>query len=292
MVNSAYSLIEHLGKTLWASRWREGCLAVYSAYFDASGQETDKYVAVSGFIVHANTWIDWERDWLECLVRREIVNKHGDPEFHMSDCANCEYFFEGWEETREQERQHLLHDLADIISSHLSRKASCIIKVDEYIKHIDQDLREDFGMSGAYVLGGRTCAARIKEWCKKEKLPALPDVKFFFEHGDPKELQLDLRHRFLEDDYPEPLFMRKKNRYSDTGKLLDHGLVPFQASDILAYLTNQDAKFSNRRDWGKKQNIRWMHEQLSPIPEPTCNFPPDYFAGINTLLRVCKHNLL
>src|SRR6185295_7690500 len=103
MVNSAYSLIEHLGKTLWASRWREGCLAVYSAYFDASGQETDKYVAVSGFIVHANTWIDWERDWLECLVRREIVNKHGDPEFHMSDCANCEYFFEGWEETREQE---------------------------------------------------------------------------------------------------------------------------------------------------------------------------------------------
>ena len=59
---------------------------------------------------------------------------------------------------RRESANILLHELSEIIDGHLSRKASCIIKVDEYIKHIDHDLREDFGMTGAYVLGGRACA--------------------------------------------------------------------------------------------------------------------------------------
>lgn len=265
---------------------------MFSAYFDASGQETDKFVTVSGFIVHANIWIDWERDWLSCLEQRKILNKHGIPEFHMSDCANYVEFFKGWE-AREDDRQNLLHELIEIINGHLGRKVSCVVNVDEYIKHIDEDLREDFGMTGAYVLGGRTCAARVKEWCREEKIPAISDVKFFFEHGDGPELQANLKERFLDDDYPEPLFKLKRNKYSTkTGELLDYGLVPFQAADVLAYLTNTHAKFSNRDNWGKKQKIRWMLEQLSPIPEQTCSFPPDYMKGINTLLRVCKHNLI
>jgi hypothetical protein len=284
-----YSLTEYIAKAIWFSRWREGIFAVFSVYFDASGDESDKdvkHIAVSGFIAHADIWTEWEKDWLECLNRNEILNEKGLLEFHMSDCANYRYFFDGWRK-RERERQCILHELIQIINGHLGRKASCIINVEDYKKYIDEDLRKAYGMTGAYVMGGRTCAARVKEWCRKEKVPALPDVQFFFEHGDGKELQANLKERFLDDDYPEPFFKRKRNKYSSTGELLERGLVPFQAADVLAYLTNLDAKFSNRDHWGEKENIRWMFNKLAPIPEPTCTFPPDHMLGMNTLMRVC-----
>ena len=73
---------------------------------------------------------------------------------------------------------------------------------------------------------------RVKEWCRMKKVPRLSDVKFSFEHGDGTELQANLRDRFLDDEYPEPLFRTKKNRYSDIAVRLDYGLVPFQAADV------------------------------------------------------------
>jgi hypothetical protein len=291
---SPYSLVEHLAKAVWFSRWREGHLAVFSAYFDASGSEADvqaKYVAMSGFIAQADLWTEWEMQWLECLERNKIFNKHGVPEFHMSECANYRYSFDGWRE-KERERQSLLHELVEIIKTYLGRKASCVVSVDDYRKYIDEDLRKAFGMSGVYVMEGRTCAARVKEWCRKDRVPALPDVQFFFEHGDGDQLQADLLNRLMDDEYPRPIFKSKKDRYSRAGELVDHGLVPFQASDVLAYLTNIEAKFAERPHWGDKQNIRWMLNDLSPIPEPTFTFTPSHLTGFNDLMRVCLDNTL
>ena len=34
-----YSLVEHIAKAIWISRWREGWFGVFTAYFDGSGHE-------------------------------------------------------------------------------------------------------------------------------------------------------------------------------------------------------------------------------------------------------------
>ena len=67
---------------------------------------------------------------------------------------------------------------------------------------------------------------------------------------------------------------------------------PFQAADVLAYLTNTEGKYSNRPDWGDKQNIRWMLESLSVIPEPNITFRPSRMQGLNNLLRGAEPDLI
>ncbi|MCS6304576.1 MAG: hypothetical protein H8K07_13060 [Nitrospira sp.] len=293
MVKPAYSVVEHLAKSIWLSRWRDGYFAVFSAYFDASGAETDKqvkYVAVSGFIAHTDIWIEWEKNWLDCLERYGILNEKGLPEFHMAECANYTYSFKGWDK-REQDRQSLLRELIEIIKV-LGRKASCVINIELFKKHIDADLREDFFFSGAYVLGGRACAARVREWCKQCNSPIFSQVQLFFEQGDGKVLQTDLRDRFLGDEFPEPFFRHKRNKYSKSGELIEERLIPFQAADVLAYLTNINAKFSERGHWGDKEKIRWMYEDLSQMAEQTVVFSEADMKGLNELMRVSRNNPL
>lgn len=94
-----YCLSEHLAKAIWFSRWQEGRLAVFSAYFDASGDETDtrtKFVSVAGFIASAPVWMNFETRWLQRLRDDEVFDEHGYPAFHMVDCANYNYAFSGW----------------------------------------------------------------------------------------------------------------------------------------------------------------------------------------------------
>jgi hypothetical protein len=287
-----YSLTAHLSMSLFGTKTWEGFFAVFSAYFDASGKETDgysKYMSVSGFVIHADTWIQWEKKWLECLERRKIFNKEGLPEFHMSDCANYRYFFQDWKgkPDKEQERQDLLHELMDIIAESLSHKVSCVVGIEDYKKYIDPELREAFGISGAYVMLGRGCAARVKEWCKHSKSPVFSKVEFFFEKGDGDEIQRDLLLRLQDDEFPTPLFKRKKNKYTKLGELVEHGLIPFQAADILAYLTYCNARYGENT-WEGKENIHWMFNDISKIPESVRFFDEDAIRSFNTILRVCQ----
>lgn len=267
---------------------------MFSAYLDASGDETNmdvQYVSVSGFVAHATIWSEWEKSWLECLMQKEIVNEKGLPEFHMSACANYRFFFEGWR-VREEERQDLLKKLASIIKGHLGFRSSCVINISDYKECIEPELLNAYGLSGAYVIGGRSCAARIKKWCNDCGIP-LSRMQFFFEHGDHPVFQEDLLNRLLEDEYPRPLFKRKRNKYSPkTGALVEERLVPFQAADVIAYLTNINAKFSNRPNWEEKEKIRWLFDDLTHIAEPTFHFDKDYLRGFNTLMRTCLHGML
>ncbi len=67
-LGSDYSLIEHLAKIASGSNWMRVRLAMFTAYFDASGDNSSRYVvAVCGFVASADAWIAWESEWLERL---------------------------------------------------------------------------------------------------------------------------------------------------------------------------------------------------------------------------------
>jgi hypothetical protein len=282
---SAYSLSEHMAKAIWFSRWEKGLLAVFSAYFDASGDETDRrtrFISVSGFIAAAPIWIEFEKLWLERLATDKIFGTDGLPEFHMSDCANFTYAFEKWKDN-DRKRQALLRDLINIVKL-AGRKVSCIVDIEKFKSLLDEDIRDKFGLTAAYVLAGRACGARVKEWCWLDGSPHLSQVQFFFERGDGKEIQLDLGFRLLNDDYPEPSFKPKRNRYSKKGELIEERLIPFQASDILAYMNYLNAKFEGQ-SWRDKENIRWVLEELAGIPETPIKLGEELLPSLNILLR-------
>ena len=101
-------------------------------------------------------------------------------------------------------------------------------------------------MFKAYVIAGSACASRVREWCRWERSPQHSQVQLFFERGD--NWQRELRVQMIDDGHPEPIFKPKKDVYSKgTGELIESGLIPFQAADVLAYLTYLNAKFADRK---------------------------------------------
>ncbi len=284
-----YSLVEHLAKAVWFSRWQEGSFAVFNAYFDASGDETDtrtKFLSVGGFFAHANVWIEWEKRWLDCLTRYEIFGKDGLPEFHMSSCANRRFAFEDYPENK---RQQLLVELADLLKM-LGHKISCPIDIDKYKAQLDEDLRHQFDFEAAYIISGRACAARVGEFCRTQRSPPISHVQLFFERGDGERIQSLLVKRIREDGLPEPQLKPKRNRYVN-GQKVEERLVPFQAADVHAWLTCQEVKCAGQ-DWrGEREKVRWVLDELSGIPEPLCNFT-EMLPLFNMWMRACSHDLL
>ncbi|MGE3154815.1 MAG: hypothetical protein AB7G48_20085 [Nitrospiraceae bacterium] len=241
-------------------------------------------LSVAGFIAPADVWSDFETKWNQRLA------DDGLPAFHMSECANYRYTFEGWRE-KERQRQKLLRDLLDMLKP-LSRKFGCTIPTKLYKERLSENPRERFKFK-AYVIAARSCVDQVREWCRPEGAPQLSGIQFFFERGD--QWQPELKLRMVEDGFPEPIFKPKMDVFDRKGTLKEPGLVPFQAADILAYIAFLSEKFFRREmdTWDDKESIHWMREEiLNAVPgEPRC-FTPDDLDRFETLLQVNDRGLV
>lgn len=173
MSNFVYSPIEHLAKAIWFSRWRESSFAVFSAYFDASGQEetkTNLVVSMAGFVAPAEVWSDFD------IEGRARLKEDGFDGFHMAHCANCVHEFEDWKD-KKIERQRLLRSLVTLLKP-LSRKFACAIPLKEYRTNLEQVYLED-PLFKAYSMAGRWCASRLRQWTWHEKYPSIDNVGLF-----------------------------------------------------------------------------------------------------------------
>src|SRR5215831_17772262 len=84
-------------------------LTKYTAYFDGSGSPADTAaVVVAGFVAPVDQWVDFERNWNECL-------KHfGVSALHMREFAHSRGEFSSWK-GNETKRRHFLGRLITII---------------------------------------------------------------------------------------------------------------------------------------------------------------------------------
>lgn len=288
MINFVYSPIEHLAKAIWFSHWRESSLAMFSAYFDASGQEetkTNLVVSVAGFVAPAEVWSDFDIEW------RARLKEDGFDGFHMAHCANFAHEFEDWKD-KKIERQKLLRSLIALLKP-LSRKFACAIPLKEYRTNLEPVYLED-PLFKAYSMAGRWCASRLRQWTWREKYPSIDNVGLFYEHGD--NWQDELKKQLIGDQLPCPNFKPKFDRYDKKNEvLIERGLVPFQASDILAYLTFLKYKFElkQQKDWGDKEDIKWMLEEIkSNVIGPIDYVKEQDIYALNVLARVSGVDLL
>src|SRR5689334_3460692 len=106
-----YSLVEHLAKIAGSANWRSVRLAMFTAYFDASGDYVQQpLLVVAGFVAHADAWISWEKDWNARLKKQGL-----------------EYFHRNELRVLDASGHRFLDDLCSIICAHASAKIGCTV---------------------------------------------------------------------------------------------------------------------------------------------------------------------
>jgi len=212
-----------------------------SAYFDAAGKEYDQeHVLVAGFVAPTKMWEDFDKEWTERL------RQDGLSYFHMVEFAHSKGEFKnGWRDD-EPRRQALLRDLIGIILSHISGKFVTVVEVAAFKKQLSEEIKRQF-LIKSYSLAGRTCAARIREWMKREW--RYSKLEMVFEEGD--EGVGALKDILVRDGFPEPLFKPKRDRVTKAGELIK-AANPLQAADFLAYEYFLAAKRLSEKRWAFK----------------------------------------
>lgn len=270
-----YSPILHLASIV-APRDKRGelLLAMLTAAFDASGDESTPVLTVAGFVSSASDWDDFSTLWTERLQREGIKY------FRAVEAAHFRKEFEPWREksNRDEWRMNLCADLMDILKRHVYRKIGCTI-INKNFGILSEENRKHFRLN-AYVMAGRNCDKQVREWALEERIRS--SIPLVFEDGD--EGQTDLRGRLLTDTGRSPIFKYKKDTLMPDGNI-EPGFIPLQAGDWLAYeIQHATAQFEENR----LNEFRWPMEEFDRIHGEPTTFTAEDMKNTNRMLDVSK----
>jgi hypothetical protein len=211
-----HSLVEHLARTVLISRYEESSLvALFTAYFDASGTPEATVLTMAGYVADVAKWIKFEKRWQEILNREHVKR------FHMTDFASCEGEFKGWREKPEI-RKRFLEDLQECARKFTNKRFSASVIISDY-RAVNKKfyLEEVFGRP--YSFCGVSCIEHVRKWANGRR--HVRELMFAFEEGDKDQgnFKKICRERFR--PAINAAFLLKADR------------APFQASDLAAWKT-------------------------------------------------------
>ena len=192
-------------------------------YLDASGDEYEPALSVSGFLARPEEWQAFEAEWIRAL------KSAGVKEFHMKECAHFRGPFEGWDEKR---RLPFLDRLTDIMNNHTLQSVGTSLIMSDYNRLNEQVfLREAFGHP--YALTGAVTIALALSW-RDANYPGEP-ISFLVEQGDRGQGDLiDLLNRF--GVFKQGISVTPKpKRWTNEATGEVQYCYPFQACDFIAY---------------------------------------------------------
>ena len=232
----AYSPVEHLARSIWLNRWREGLFGMFTGYYDASGGADTGVMAVAGFVADVRKWQEFEFSW------RLVLAKHSVPYFHMKEFAHSQGVFRPWkgDETR---RANFLRDLVQVVHETADYWISCSMRT-AVLDAVTRRYGAVFD-GGAYPLVARLCIARSHDMMRSRH--GKVDLQHVFESGDEGKGKLVGMierlnahaesahalgvHDASMDPYPIPMPIFKPSRDTETEK----GVLPLQAADLVAW---------------------------------------------------------
>ena len=151
-------------------------MAVFTAYFDASGTESSTVISVAGFVSRLEKWVRFESAWKSFLP--DTVSM-----FHMTDFVTGRKGWESWKGPEHRKRRaQLLQDLVGCIKLNTSQGFTSSVRLSEY-REVNRQykLREHVG--SPYVLLGMSELGRLKLWAVKGKIDQ-SKILCLFEDGD------------------------------------------------------------------------------------------------------------
>ncbi len=239
----------------------ESCwMAVYSAYYDASGSETapDEPIVVTGVVGKEAGWLALERAWLA------VLRAHNVPYIHMKEIEYGKSPFVGT-----AKNHALFNRLVRVIKDH-TRKTFHIRLVPSDVAAVAVEY--DLSLAGgAYALAAQAAIANVDNWFRAHTKPA--PLHHFVEKGDTGQ-QHFRRLQSAEED-PATILPSKS-------PITGERFVPFQVADFLGYEHRRAMKYQLRD--GQIE----MRESLAVILK---NLPVDRFmVDQEMLVKLCNDN--
>ncbi len=185
-------------------------MAMFSAYFDASGQDSDPFFVVAGYVANFGQW-----QWFESIWREQHRAFNVELPFHMVDfaaaCKNPERYAK-----QRHARQDYVRIASDAINANRFLRSlaiaqatlvhcgiSCIIPMNLYngVSSL-LDLRQ---VVPPYALGARMCIEQLRQW--ENKFAIGEPTECIFESGDFGQGKfIDL---MVDEEQALPIFKKK-----------------------------------------------------------------------------------
>lgn len=218
--------VEHYSRTISPQDWEKVLLLMLTVCFDTARTKiSEGLVLVAGFGGFADVWTQFDSAWEERLRRDGLAH------FHAGDLAHFRGQFEtGWRDD-EGRRRRLQQDLMDIIHAHGLRRFGCCVPVSVHNRIDAKITRFD-----AYVHAALASVDEFNEYARSIRVDR--NVRYVFEKGERED---DLRSRFRDEGYTEPLFTWK-TKHTDRKGFTHDGFLGLQSAGWLAYEYYLDAK--------------------------------------------------
>lgn len=213
---SFYSRVEHLAKAFYFDRWKSAYMAMFTAYFDASGHPDDPNVrslTVAGFLASTDQWSIFDRRWKKILEKYEV------PYLHMKEFSHSQGEFVGWDQDpKKQQRPKFIGELVTLLQKMMRRSFAQTISLDDYRENEKQyKIRK---IASPLAITGLRAVRDLVAATKAMHQP-LNELLVFFEDGD-----IDKRNL---DDWVNGV-LGIKLHFECKGKI-----KAFEACDLLAY---------------------------------------------------------
>jgi hypothetical protein len=149
-------------------------MAIFNAYFDASGKADSQVMVMAGFISRVPKWERFERDWRKLLPE-------GVPSFHMTDFVSSRKGWESWKNQPEA-RVELFAELVDCIEKNTNKGLAISLQLQDYAA-IDGRYELTEATGGPYSSVGLACLSEVKKWAIRHDVNHTK-ILCIFEKGD------------------------------------------------------------------------------------------------------------
>lgn len=233
--------------------WRKRIMAVFTAYFDESN--TAGAACVAGCIASAEQWVRFEKEWLE------LMRHHGlcDP-FHMKEFNHSRAQFQSWQGETAR-RNEFMRLAIGIITRRVQIGVGMVIDpaiFDEFV--MENEKRREF-FDSPYVTLATLCLGQVEIWANRNGISEAVD--YVFDDGNVRRGKL-LDSFYENKQKPE---LQKRYRMGECTFADDKGVIPLQASDVVAY---EISKYWTDRHKRLRRSYETLNTEL-PYIWSVCN---------------------
>ncbi len=151
-------------------------MAVFRAYFDASGNKREQRIlTVAGFVGRVTKWEKFEKEWAAILAKEKVRS------MHMTDFASSQGEFKNWKGQTDR-RRNFISELGECIKRNTNKGFASSVILNDY-----DDVNAKFRLAEfagqPFTLCMRACLGGLARWAKKKRIN-IGELLIAVERGD------------------------------------------------------------------------------------------------------------
>lgn len=178
-VRHAVQLAPPFGKISFPGQSRTSLhhyIAMFTAYFDASGNKQNSVLTVAGFVSRVNRWERFENEWRSLLPSSVSM-------FHMTDFVSSQNGWEDWKGPQNGHRRKVLIErLVSCIKGATNKGFTQSLRLRHY-HECDREYMLTEKYDQPYVMLGLGCLGALAAWATKKDINK-HNILCIFEEGD------------------------------------------------------------------------------------------------------------